>query len=536
MSVPVASDTMQNEKICPAAQSVYDDELVAFFESLALASFRQREVSLTLCRPRDPDCPLIGISDGFERLTGYPRAEILGRNCRFLNQGCVVSAVDRHAMRVCLRTGQSFTGVLHNRRKNGELFSNLLTMRTLRIGTMPYIIGVQVDVSNIEVDLASEKTATELTALVDAIFSANVEAWAKRQATYWIAQKSQCGIRRPLYPLAEMLDSVIKQPENYEQARHAFVSVETSLDQNSLKISNTFWEVYDVHDDSKAKQTELRMVMSEPNLAKGTWSCFLDQSQYVHSQDSLPLLYSSMDARQLVPLSKLASSTEQPRAARPLVPLSDLTSSAEQFRAARPQVPLREPTASTQQSCAAQPPVPLTKLTSLTKQSQEAAMAMSPAISPLPVSSLSASADSRPEAKGESGSGRIQFFPSEALGTKTELGSQSASVELAEDFSEQHGVVQGSIAAKTDLASLGSTNHPVSCKPCSFFCYSLMGCERGSDCTFCHMEHPRRIRCRGRRKKIKDEKEEDDEIGLEVGSDKISAAKGLDMPQLVSTP
>jgi len=163
-------------------------------------------------------------------------------------------------------------------------------------------------------------------------------------------------------------------------------------------------------------------------------------------------------------------------------------------------------------------------------------MAMSPAISPLPVSSLSASADSRPEAKGESGSGRIQFFPSEALGTKTELGSQSASVELAEDFSEQHGVVQGSIAAKTDLASLGSTNHPVSCKPCSFFCYSLMGCERGSDCTFCHMEHPRRIRCRGRRKKIKDEKEEDDEIGLEVGSDKISAAKGLDMPQLVSTP
>jgi PAS domain S-box-containing protein len=523
MSRPVPSDSVQNEKVCPAAQSIYGDELVAFFETLTLASFRQREVSVTLCRPRDPDCPLIGVSDGFERLTGYPRAEIVGRNCRFLNQGCVVSAADRHAMRICLRTGQSFTGVLQNRRKNGELFSNLLTMRTLRIGTTPYIIGVQVDVTNMEVDLASEKTATELTALVDAIFNSNVEAWAKRQATYWITQKNQQGIHRPLYPLAEVLDSASKQPaENYEQARNAFVSVEASLDQNSLKISNTFWEVYDVHDDLKAKQTELRMVMSEPNLGTGTWKGLLDQSPHAPSQDSLPLFYNAMNARPLVPLTKLASSTDQSRAARPPVLLGELALSTEQCREA---AMATSPAMSRLPVCTPSPQYH-NNYAEAFEPSAKQASCRTLGIKPLAddIASLLTSADSIPEVKGAAGTGRIQCCPSEALSTKTEVGSKS-------DFSEQHGVVQGRIAEKTldtavaNLASPGSTNHPVDCKPCAFFCYSLMGCERGSECTFCHMEHPRRIRCRGRRRKIKGEREEDHQIDFPVGFDKISAAK-----------
>ncbi len=40
--------------------------------------------SVTIADARLPDRPLIYGNEGFERITGYPRAEVLGRNCRFL--------------------------------------------------------------------------------------------------------------------------------------------------------------------------------------------------------------------------------------------------------------------------------------------------------------------------------------------------------------------------------------------------------------------------------------------------------------------
>merc|ERR1719379_1655897 len=48
--------------------------------------------SITIADPRQPDFPLIAVSDQFEVVTGYSRDEILGKNCRFLNQGCDVEA------------------------------------------------------------------------------------------------------------------------------------------------------------------------------------------------------------------------------------------------------------------------------------------------------------------------------------------------------------------------------------------------------------------------------------------------------------
>ena len=34
--------------------------------------------------PRQPDNPIVAVNDAFCALTGYPRDEIIGRNCRFL--------------------------------------------------------------------------------------------------------------------------------------------------------------------------------------------------------------------------------------------------------------------------------------------------------------------------------------------------------------------------------------------------------------------------------------------------------------------
>jgi PAS domain-containing protein len=37
-----------------------------------------------ICDPSLPDCPIVFASDAFLELTMYPREEVLGRNCRFL--------------------------------------------------------------------------------------------------------------------------------------------------------------------------------------------------------------------------------------------------------------------------------------------------------------------------------------------------------------------------------------------------------------------------------------------------------------------
>jgi hypothetical protein len=108
---------------------------------------------VTVADPRSPDNPLIAVSEGFEIMTGFRREEILGVNCRFLNSGCSLDPVTLQDLRQACETGQPFTGVLTNRRKNGQLFLNLLDLRGLTVGRTHtgediwFLVGIQADVS-----------------------------------------------------------------------------------------------------------------------------------------------------------------------------------------------------------------------------------------------------------------------------------------------------------------------------------------------------------------------------------------------------
>mmetsp|Transcript_74013 Transcript_74013/g.176164 ORF Transcript_74013/g.176164 Transcript_74013/m.176164 type:complete len:743 (+) Transcript_74013:148-2376(+) len=109
---------------------------------------------VTVADPRERDCPLIAVSDEFERMTGFTREEALGVNCRFLNEGCDMNPEDLLNLRMSSKTGAPFTGVIPNRKKGGEQFLNLLDLRGLTIGKDPatgediwYLIGIQADVT-----------------------------------------------------------------------------------------------------------------------------------------------------------------------------------------------------------------------------------------------------------------------------------------------------------------------------------------------------------------------------------------------------
>lgn len=48
------------------------------------AAVRATRMPILVTNPRRPDSPVVFVNDAFCRLTGYERAEIIGRNCRFL--------------------------------------------------------------------------------------------------------------------------------------------------------------------------------------------------------------------------------------------------------------------------------------------------------------------------------------------------------------------------------------------------------------------------------------------------------------------
>ena len=113
--------------------------------------------AFAVCDITQHDLPIVYCSDVFERLTGYNRHEILGRNCRFLQapDGKIQAGVkrkdvdDKSVWRIknMITTKQEMQISLINYRKGGQPFMNLLTMIPIRWDTeeFRYYVGFQVD-------------------------------------------------------------------------------------------------------------------------------------------------------------------------------------------------------------------------------------------------------------------------------------------------------------------------------------------------------------------------------------------------------
>jgi PAS domain S-box-containing protein len=103
---------------------------------------------VTLSDPDLEDTPIVYANKAFENLTGYSQAEIIGRNCRFL-QGIDREQEARYQIREALDNHKNVEVTLRNYRKDGELFYNHLKITQLldRKGRVIYYLGVQYDIS-----------------------------------------------------------------------------------------------------------------------------------------------------------------------------------------------------------------------------------------------------------------------------------------------------------------------------------------------------------------------------------------------------
>ncbi|WP_253187502.1 PAS domain-containing protein, partial [Mucilaginibacter polytrichastri] len=97
---------------------------------------------------RLPDNPIIYCNKAFERMCGYSRQEIIGHNCRFL-QNEDRNQAERETLRQAIITGNNCVVNIRNYKKDGTLFYNELYMSPIKdkSGDVTYFIGVQNDVT-----------------------------------------------------------------------------------------------------------------------------------------------------------------------------------------------------------------------------------------------------------------------------------------------------------------------------------------------------------------------------------------------------
>ncbi|MCJ1378673.1 hypothetical protein MMC17_001772 [Xylographa soralifera] len=118
----------------------------------ALSAGRQKYAGLGDCfcltSPSKADNPIVFASDGFIKVTGYTRQDIIPRNCRFL-QGKYTDQGASRRLREAIDANQESVELLLNYRKTGEPFWNLLYVAPLfnAEGKVVFFLGGQINCS-----------------------------------------------------------------------------------------------------------------------------------------------------------------------------------------------------------------------------------------------------------------------------------------------------------------------------------------------------------------------------------------------------
>lgn len=103
---------------------------------------------ITIVDMQHAEQPLIYVNSAFEKITGYPSNEIIGKNCRFL-QGNFRDQPQLIALRKAIKNQKNCRIVLKNAKKDGSIFWNELSLAPIfeENGQLSYYVGVQKDVT-----------------------------------------------------------------------------------------------------------------------------------------------------------------------------------------------------------------------------------------------------------------------------------------------------------------------------------------------------------------------------------------------------
>nr|AML76407.1 putative LOV domain-containing protein [Diphyscium foliosum] len=170
-----------NRRRSPKLEELVSSLSRAYNETVGQA-LEQHEYNFVLSDPRLPDHPIVYASEGFLRMSGYDRAEVLGRNCRFL-QGRDTDRRTVLEIRDAIREERPCQVRMLNYTKQGRPFWNFFHMAPIyskQDGSVIHFVGVQTPIVS---DLASEApcqtqlcVSSTVTKLVEGSITARQEA------------------------------------------------------------------------------------------------------------------------------------------------------------------------------------------------------------------------------------------------------------------------------------------------------------------------------------------------------------------------
>ena len=180
--------------------------------------------TITVTDPRLPDNPLVFVNEGFEDLTGYAADEVLGKNCRFLQEGDTDQA-GVYELRAAIRDYRNAHVELRNYRKDGTLFWNELYLTAIRDdeGKPIYFFGVQNDITTLKELIATEQRRTTELAL------------AEHRERRRLAQLLHDGLQQDLYALQFSL----RRLGRARSAQNEFDAVLAVMDEQIKEASRT---------------------------------------------------------------------------------------------------------------------------------------------------------------------------------------------------------------------------------------------------------------------------------------------------------
>ncbi len=128
-----------------AKQRASRDQLNLYESAIAVSN-----KGIAIADAQTEDIPLIYVNTGFSKMTGYAAAEVIGKNCRFL-QGKDTDTRTLQRIREAIAGGKHIRVTLRNYRKDGHAFWNDLTINQLtdNSGKVTHFIGILNDVSSV---------------------------------------------------------------------------------------------------------------------------------------------------------------------------------------------------------------------------------------------------------------------------------------------------------------------------------------------------------------------------------------------------
>jgi hypothetical protein len=149
-----------------------------YFSSSGLGKKFGLDFSITIADPLLDDCPLIGCSAGFAKLSGYEMKDVIGRNCTFLTEAVPTRKVNedssKHSVAFCKaakrgeeyrlpdsfqtsdqrpdRPGDELFLMQTHARKDGKTFDSFLFMKVFELGAQlgegqPYVVTLQTEIA-----------------------------------------------------------------------------------------------------------------------------------------------------------------------------------------------------------------------------------------------------------------------------------------------------------------------------------------------------------------------------------------------------